>query len=183
MRASATARTAARAERNLAGARGDVAATTTEALLTAADIVAYNAIDTVLDDFSRRDAHLAAAERGSAWSAGLGSALLVVCVGGASIAALVLGSTANITGAVFAVLVLTPLALADVDMRRAERDQPGDLVLLRRPRQRPDVEVQPVVRRGARGRQWVELQEGAPGRIPQRHQLRIGSLPPGRGRP
>ncbi|MGW5190025.1 thiol reductant ABC exporter subunit CydC [Kribbella sp. NPDC004138] len=109
-----TARTAQRAERNLAGARGDVAATTTEALLTAADVVAFNALDTVLDDFSRRDACLAAAERRSAWSAGLGSALLVLCVGGASIAALVLGSTANITGAVFAVLVLTPLALADV---------------------------------------------------------------------
>ncbi|TCC31524.1 thiol reductant ABC exporter subunit CydC [Kribbella sindirgiensis] len=109
-----TARTAERAERNLAGARGDVAATTTESLLTAADVVAYNAIDSVLDDFSRRDAHLAAAERRSAWSAGLGSALLVLCVGGASVAALVLGSTANITGAVFAVLVLTPLALADV---------------------------------------------------------------------
>ncbi|MEV6271060.1 thiol reductant ABC exporter subunit CydC [Kribbella sp. NPDC051936] len=109
-----TARTAERAERNLAGARGDVAATTTEALLTAADVVAYNAIDAVLDDFSRRDARLAAAERRSAWSAGLGSALLILCVGGASIAALVLGSTANITGAVFAVLVLTPLALADV---------------------------------------------------------------------
>ncbi|TDO54104.1 ATP-binding cassette subfamily C protein CydC [Kribbella sp. VKM Ac-2571] len=109
-----TARTAERAERNVAGARGDVAATTTESLLTAADVVAYNAIDSVLDDFSRRDAHLAAAERRSAWSAGLGSALLVLCVGGASVAALVLGSTANITGAVFAVLVLTPLALADV---------------------------------------------------------------------
>ncbi|HEY4568638.1 MAG TPA: thiol reductant ABC exporter subunit CydC [Kribbella sp.] len=109
-----TARTAARAERNIAGARGDVAATTTETLLTAADIVAYNAIDTVLDDFSRRDARLAAAERRSAWSTGLGSALLVLCVGGASLAALVLGSTANITGAVFAVLVLTPLALTDV---------------------------------------------------------------------
>jgi ATP-binding cassette, subfamily C, bacterial CydC len=109
-----TAKTAARGERNLAGARGEVAATTTESLLTAGDIVAFNAIDTVLEDFSRRDARLAAAERRSAWSAGLGSALLVLCVGAASIAGLVLGSTANITGAVFAVLVLTPLALADV---------------------------------------------------------------------
>ncbi|MFF0342062.1 thiol reductant ABC exporter subunit CydC [Kribbella sp. NPDC004875] len=109
-----TARTAERAERNIAGARGDVAATTTETLLTAADVVAYNAINSVLDDFSRRDARLAAAERRSAWSTGLGSALLVLCIGGASVAALVLGSTANITGAVFAVLVLTPLALADV---------------------------------------------------------------------
>ncbi|GAA3133635.1 ATP-binding cassette subfamily C protein CydC [Kribbella aluminosa] len=109
-----TARVAEHAERSIAGARGDVAATTTETLLTAADVLAYNAVDTVLDDFTRRDARLAAAERRSAWSTGLGSALLVLCVGGASIAALVLGSTANITGAVFAVLVLTPLALADV---------------------------------------------------------------------
>jgi ATP-binding cassette subfamily C protein CydC len=109
-----TARSAERAERTLAGARGDVAATTTETLLTAADVVAYNAIDDVLEDFSRRDARLAAAERRSAWSTGLGSALLVACVGGASVAALVVGSTADITGAVFAVLVLTPLALADV---------------------------------------------------------------------
>jgi ATP-binding cassette subfamily C protein CydC len=108
------ATTAKHAERNLAGARGEISATTTETLLTAADVVAFNAIDTVLDDFSHRDARLAAAERRSAWSAGLGSALLVLSVGGASVAALILGSTANITGAVFAVLVLTPLALADV---------------------------------------------------------------------
>ncbi|MDX3002268.1 thiol reductant ABC exporter subunit CydC [Kribbella solani] len=109
-----TARTAKRAERNIAGARGEVAATTTETLLTAADIVAFNAVDSVLNDFSRRDARLAAAERRSAWSTGLGGGLLILCVGGASIAALILGSTANITGPVFAVLVLTPLALADV---------------------------------------------------------------------
>ncbi|MEV5962247.1 thiol reductant ABC exporter subunit CydC [Kribbella sp. NPDC051952] len=109
-----TAKTAQKAERNIATARGAVAATTTETLLTAADIVAFNAIDRVLDDFSKSDAQLAAAERRSAWSAGLGSALLVLCVGGASIAGLVFGSTAHITGAVFAVLVLTPLALADV---------------------------------------------------------------------
>jgi len=108
-----TAKTAERAEQKIAGARGEVAAVATETLQTAGDIVAFNAIDTVLDAFSRSDARLAAAERRSAWSAGLGSALLVLCVGGASAAALVLGSTANITGAVFAVLVLTPLALAD----------------------------------------------------------------------
>ncbi|MFD3405931.1 thiol reductant ABC exporter subunit CydC [Kribbella sp. NPDC058693] len=109
-----TAQTAQRAERNIAAARGDVAAVTTETLLTAADVLAYNAVDEVLAEFSRHDARLAAAERRSAWSTGLGSALLVLCIGGASIAALLLGSTANITGAVFAVLVLTPLALADV---------------------------------------------------------------------
>ncbi|TCC61889.1 thiol reductant ABC exporter subunit CydC [Kribbella pittospori] len=109
-----TAKTAARAERKLAGARGEVAASATETLLTAGDIVAFNALDNVLDSFTASDSRLAAAERRSAWSAGLGAALLVLCVGGASLAGLVLGSTANITGAVFAVLVLTPLALADV---------------------------------------------------------------------
>jgi ATP-binding cassette subfamily C protein CydC len=109
-----TAKTAQRAEQKIAGARGDVAAAATENLLTAADVVAFNAIDDVLEAFSRSDARLARAERRSAWSTGLGSALLVLCVGGASVAALVLGSTAHITGAVFAVLVLTPLALADV---------------------------------------------------------------------
>ncbi|WP_405060504.1 thiol reductant ABC exporter subunit CydC [Kribbella sp. NBC_01505] len=109
-----TAKTAARAERRLTGERGDVAAAATETLLTAGDIVAFNAVDEVMAAFSASDDRLAAAERRSAWSAGLGGALLVLCVGGASVAGLVLGSTANITGAVFAVLVLTPLALADV---------------------------------------------------------------------
>ncbi len=109
-----TARTAARAERKIAGSRGEVAAAATETLLTAADVVAFNAVDDVLNSFSASDAKLAGAERRSAWSAGLGSALLMLCVGGATVAGLVLGNTANITGAVFAVLVLTPLALADV---------------------------------------------------------------------
>ncbi|WP_305000086.1 MULTISPECIES: thiol reductant ABC exporter subunit CydC [Kribbella] len=109
-----TASSARRAERSIAGARGDVAAAATETLLTAADVVAFNAVDDVLASFSAADARLAAAERRSAWSAGLGNALLVLCVGGASLAGLVLGHQAAITGPVFAVLVLTPLALADV---------------------------------------------------------------------
>jgi thiol reductant ABC exporter CydC subunit len=76
-------------------------------------VVAFNATDAVLAAFGEADARLAAAERRSAWSAGLGNALLVLCVGGASVAGLVLGSGADISGPVFAVLVLTPLALAD----------------------------------------------------------------------
>jgi ATP-binding cassette subfamily C protein CydC len=108
-----TARSARRAEQAIAGDRGEVAAGATETLLTAADVVAFNATDAVLAEFEAADARLAAAERQSAWSAGLGNALLVLCVGGASIAGLVLGSRADISGPVFAVLVLTPLALAD----------------------------------------------------------------------
>lgn len=109
-----TATAARRAEQAIAGARGAVAAGATEALLTAADVVAFNAVDNVLAEFAGGDARLAAAERRSAWSTGLGNALLVLCVGGASVAGLVLGSQADISGPVFAVLVLTPLALADV---------------------------------------------------------------------
>ncbi|TDU82493.1 ATP-binding cassette subfamily C protein CydC [Kribbella voronezhensis] len=109
-----TAGTARRAERTIAGARGAVAAGATEALLTAADVVAFNAVDNVLAGFSAADARLAQAERRSAWSTGLGNALLVLCVGGASVAGLVLGSQADVSGPVLAVLVLTPLALADV---------------------------------------------------------------------
>jgi thiol reductant ABC exporter CydC subunit len=108
-----TAYSARRAEGAIAGDRGEVAASATETLLTAADVVAFNATDTVLASFQEADARLAAAERRSAWSAGLGNALLVLCVGGASVAGLVLGSSADISGPVFAVLVLTPLALAD----------------------------------------------------------------------
>ncbi|WBQ07666.1 thiol reductant ABC exporter subunit CydC [Kribbella sp. CA-293567] len=108
-----TAYSARRAERAIAGDRGEVAASATETLLTAADLVAFNATDAVLASFEAADARLAAAERRSAWSAGLGNALLVLCVGGGSVAGLVLGSGADISGPVFAVLVLTPLALAD----------------------------------------------------------------------
>ncbi|QNE22792.1 thiol reductant ABC exporter subunit CydC [Kribbella qitaiheensis] len=109
-----TGASAAIAERTIAGARGDVAAGATEALLTAADVVAFNAVDNVLAGFAAADARLAQAERRSAWSAGLGNALLVLCVGGASVAGLVLGSESDVSGPVLAVLVLTPLALADV---------------------------------------------------------------------
>jgi thiol reductant ABC exporter CydC subunit len=107
-----TAASARRAERMMAGARGDVAAAATENLQTAADVLAFDAVDDVLATFEAADRRLAAAQRRSAWSAGLGGALLVICVGAACIAGLVLGTGES--GPVYAVLVLTPLALADV---------------------------------------------------------------------
>jgi ATP-binding cassette, subfamily C, bacterial CydC len=113
-----TATTARTAERAVAGARGELSAGATETLLTAADVVAFNAVDEVLADVAKADQELARAERRSAWSAGLGGALLVLCVGAASLAGLVLGGSAvgrgDLSGPAFAVLVLTPLALADV---------------------------------------------------------------------
>lgn len=113
-----TARTARTAERAVAGERGEAYALATETLLTAADLIAYDAAGRALEDFRQADARLARAERRSAWSSGLGGALLVLCVGAASLAGLLLGGGAvergEVTGPVFAVLVLTPLALADV---------------------------------------------------------------------
>lgn len=113
-----TAATARKAERSVAGSRGDLAAAATETLLTAPDVIAYNAMADVLAEVRAADARLAAAERRSAWSAGLGGALLVLCVGAASLTGLLMGGAAvdqgQLSGPVFAVLVLTPLALADV---------------------------------------------------------------------
>ncbi|MEV6287536.1 thiol reductant ABC exporter subunit CydC [Kribbella sp. NPDC051770] len=107
-----TAASAARAERMMAGHRGEVAAAATENLQTAGDVLAFGAVDQVLASFETADRRLAAAQQRSAWSTGLGGALLVLCVGAASIAGLVLGTGES--GPVYAVLVLTPLALADV---------------------------------------------------------------------
>jgi len=112
-----TAATARTAQHAMAGARGEMSAAATETLLSAADIVAYHGVDDVLAEFTAADARLARAERRSAWSVGLGGALLVLCVGGTGVAGLVLGSSAvargELSGPALAVLVLTPLALAD----------------------------------------------------------------------
>ncbi|TCO42374.1 ATP-binding cassette subfamily C protein CydC [Kribbella antiqua] len=109
-----TATTARRSERSIAEHRGDVAARATEDLQSAADVMAFGVVDEVLTAFVAADAQLAARERRCAWSAGLGSALLVLCIGAATVSGLVVGSNSDLTGATFAVLVLTPLALADV---------------------------------------------------------------------
>jgi ATP-binding cassette subfamily C protein CydC len=109
-----TATTARRAERSIARDRGQVSARATENLQSAADLVAFGAVDDVLDAFAATDARLAAAERRSAWSAGLGNALLITCVGAATVSGLIVGSHSDLTGPTFAVLVLTPLALVDV---------------------------------------------------------------------
>lgn len=109
-----TAAAARSAEKNVATDRGEAYALATATLQAAPDLIAYDAVDRALEEFARADARLAWAERRSAWSAGLGNALLVVCVGAAGLSGLVLGSASDVSGPVFAVLVLTPLALADV---------------------------------------------------------------------
>ncbi|TDW79489.1 thiol reductant ABC exporter subunit CydC [Kribbella sp. VKM Ac-2566] len=109
-----TAATARHAERSIAKGRGEVAARASESLQSAADLVAFGAVDDVICAFADADVRLAAAERRSAWSAGLGNALLVLCVGGATVSGLVVGSRSHLAGPTLAVLVLTPLALLDV---------------------------------------------------------------------
>jgi ATP-binding cassette, subfamily C, bacterial CydC len=108
------ARTARRAEQSMAGARGDLAAAITETVQTAPDLIAFGATGRALAEVGKADDRLRDAERRSAWSSGLGAALLMVCVGGASVAGLVAARHGDVGGTVLAVVVLTPLALADV---------------------------------------------------------------------
>lgn len=109
-----TASTALHAEHAVAKDRGEVTARVSEDLQSAADVVAYGAAGRLLEGFAAADGRLTHAERRSAWSAGLGNALLVACTGAATVSGLVVGSRADLTAATFTVLVLTPLALVDV---------------------------------------------------------------------
>ena len=111
---SLTVSTARRSERSMAEYRGDVGARAIEDLHSAADVIAFGAVDEVLMAFAVADSRLTGAERRSAWSAGLGNALLTVCVGAAALSSLVVGSHSDLGAETFAVIVLTPLALVDV---------------------------------------------------------------------
>ncbi|MBM7786686.1 thiol reductant ABC exporter subunit CydC [Tenggerimyces flavus] len=107
-----------RAERAVAPERGRLSAATTELLEAAPELIAFgataHAIDKVVDSTNR----LRAAERRSSWSVGLGNGLLTLLTGAASIAGIAVGVPAVRSGTLdqvlLAVVVLTPLALADV---------------------------------------------------------------------
>ena len=111
-------RTGRRAERALAPGRGALATTTTELLDTMPELLAYGGIATALADVGAADARLARAEKRISWSTGLGAGLLVLLVGAAGWAGLALGAPAvragELPAVLLAVVVLTPLALADV---------------------------------------------------------------------
>jgi len=81
------------------------------------DLVAYDAQDAALDEFSRLDAVLRDSERRAAWTRGLATGLQHVAMGVAVAAALVLGAQAVVRGQMLgrdlAVLCLTPLALQE----------------------------------------------------------------------
>ena len=112
------ARAGRRAEASVAPERGVLAATTTELLDAAPDLLAYGATDAALARVGASDARLRRAERTAAWSTGLGAGTLVLLVGAASWAGLAFGVPAVGSGrldpVLLAVLALVPLALADV---------------------------------------------------------------------
>jgi thiol reductant ABC exporter CydC subunit len=107
-----------RAERKVAPGRGMLAARTTELLDAAPEILAYSATGSALAGVQTADRALRKAEARSAWTAGMGGALIALLVGVTSWLGLALGGGAVAAGelsrVVLAVLVLTPLALADV---------------------------------------------------------------------
>ncbi|WP_040422107.1 thiol reductant ABC exporter subunit CydC [Actinopolymorpha alba] len=112
------ARTSRQADRALAPERGRLAARTAELLHAAPDLIAYDAAGPALEAAATSDRRLRAAEGRVSWSSGLGAALLVLLVGGTAWAGLALGVPAvrsgRLDGVLLAVVVLTPLALADV---------------------------------------------------------------------
>jgi ATP-binding cassette subfamily C protein CydCD len=115
---AATAWAAHRTERRSAAARGDVAARTVELLDAAPDLIVFGAADRYRDRLEAADRGLTALLRRAAIARGLGSALGVLAVGATSVLAAAVGVAAlragSLPGPALAVLVLTPLALADV---------------------------------------------------------------------
>jgi ATP-binding cassette subfamily C protein CydCD len=113
-----TVRCARQAARRTAAARGARTAAVTELIECAPDLVAFGAADRRRRQVAALDAQLAALQRKAALATGLGSALTVLAIGGASVACTALGIQALRAGALpgtaLAVLALTPLAAADL---------------------------------------------------------------------
>ena len=107
-----------RAARLRAPMRGLLLAGIHDLLLAAPDLIAFGAADRALAELAVRDADLQRVERRSAWSNGIGHAVLLVVIGGAVAATLAVAVPAArlgvISPVVLAVLVLLPLGLADV---------------------------------------------------------------------
>ncbi len=109
---------ARRAERAVAPERGRLSAVTAELLDAAPELIAFGATEGAVDKVVESTHRLQAAERQSSWSVGLGNGLLTLVTGAASVAGIAVGVPAVRSGALdtvlLAVVVLTPLALADV---------------------------------------------------------------------
>ncbi|MFD1531562.1 thiol reductant ABC exporter subunit CydD, partial [Pseudonocardia aurantiaca] len=109
---------ARRAARRTAGARGAVVAAVVELLDASPDLLAFGAARERRRTVTALDRRLLSLQRRSAAATGVGVALTVLAVGGATVSCMVLGVAAVragvLPGAVLAVLVLTPLATAEL---------------------------------------------------------------------
>ncbi|GAA3515782.1 thiol reductant ABC exporter subunit CydC [Actinocatenispora rupis] len=103
------------AEARIAPLRGRLATRTVDLLDATAELAAHNATTAALADYADTDRDLARAERRAATGQGLAAALATLAGGAAVWAAVTLGTPAvrhgTLTGLLFAVLVLTPLAV------------------------------------------------------------------------
>jgi len=110
---------AARSERALAPLRGALADEVLETLDNLDVLTAFGALDAHLESFARADATLRRASLRTALGAGVQSAVVSLCAGAATIAALLwgipaLGAGGALTGPGFVVIVLVPLAVFEV---------------------------------------------------------------------
>ncbi|QGN34604.1 thiol reductant ABC exporter subunit CydC [Microlunatus sp. Gsoil 973] len=111
-------RLAARAADQLVPLRARLADEVAEIGRSREDLVAFGAEPAALDRLAAIDARLAAAERRTAWTSGLMTALQWLCTGAVIIGSMIIGGRAVAAGTVdpvfLAVLALTPLALHEV---------------------------------------------------------------------
>lgn len=114
------ARVAARAERRLAPARGDLSGAVVASLEGSADLLAFGATDAALADIQRRDVELTGIARRESSGLGIGAGLGVLLQGAAVIGCLALAMPAVTSGQIgpawLAVAALLPLAAYDVVM-------------------------------------------------------------------
>ena len=107
-----------RAEARLAPARGDLADAALDLLHGAPELVVTGAAPRAMAEVRRVDARLAAAERRSAFGAGVSGLVAALAAGFSVWAALVLGIIAvragHLGGVMLAVVVLTPIAVHEV---------------------------------------------------------------------
>ncbi|TCK22338.1 thiol reductant ABC exporter subunit CydD [Pseudonocardia endophytica] len=112
------AATARRTERRSAALRGDVTSRTVELLSAAPELLVLGAAERYRDALAEVDDRLARVRRRSALAVGAGQALATAGLGAATVACAAAGLVAlragTLPGPALAVLVLTPLALAEV---------------------------------------------------------------------
>ena len=142
-----------RGDRQIAGARGDLASATLEMLAGAPELLVGGATESRLRDLARIDGRLAAAESRTAAGAGVGALLSGLASGGAVWLSLLAGIAAvragTLGGVALAVVVLVPITLheAFLGLGPAAQHAPGLAAMAGRVVEilsRPDPVVEPA---------------------------------------